>query len=155
MAFATPAKREVTEVRHLPWSEMRWDMDATGAHDQVSEEFSRLNLRRVRELVARRAGIAGVPGDRIDVLVWATNEIATNAVVHGGGRGRITITTTEGGVRVAVTDWGPGCAGPIANADPGFDAPDGRGLCLTRQLFPGMIVTTGPAGTTMTVFAAR
>ena len=130
-------------------------MNTAGAQDQVTEEFTLLGLRHVRELVARLAGIAGVPSDRIDVLVWAANEIATNAVVHGGGRGRITITATEGGVRVAVTEWGPGVAGPSADDGPGLDAPGGRGLSLTRQLYPGMIVTTSPAGTTVTVFARR
>ncbi len=130
-------------------------MDAAGAQDQVSEEFTVRGLRRVRELVARRADAAGVPGDRIDVLVWATNEIATNAVVHGGGRGRITITAIDGGVRVAVTEWGAGFAGPSADDGPTLDAPGGRGLWLTRQLYPAMIVTTGLAGTTVTVFAAR
>jgi anti-sigma regulatory factor (Ser/Thr protein kinase) len=132
---------------------MRWDMDTAGAQDQVTEEFTLLGLRRVRELLARVAGKAGVPADRIDVLVWAANEVATNAVVHGGGRGRITITAAEGGVRVAVTEWGPGFAGPSADGPP-LDATDGCGLGLTRQLYPGMIVTAGPAGTTVTVFAA-
>lgn len=130
-------------------------MDAASGPDPVSEEFTLRGIRRVRQLVARLACAAGIPAGRIDVLVWAVNEITTNAVVHGGGRGRITITPTEHGVRVSVTEWGPGLPRPIADTAPTWHAPHGRGLLLTRQLHPEMIVTTGPAGTTVTVFAAR
>jgi anti-sigma regulatory factor (Ser/Thr protein kinase) len=123
--------------------------------DPVSEEFTLHELRHVRRLVGRLAGVVGIPAGRIDELVWAVNEITTNAVVHGGGRGRITITATGSGVRVAVTDWGPGLPGSIADDGPASNAPGGRGLWLARRLYPQMAVTTSPAGTTVTVYASR
>jgi anti-sigma regulatory factor (Ser/Thr protein kinase) len=123
--------------------------------DPVSEEFTLHGLRYVRDLVSRVAGLAGIPVRGIDDLVWAVNEITTNAIVHGGGRGCITLTATGSGVRVAVTDWGPGLAGSIADDGPPSNAPGGRGLWLARKLYPQMTVTTSPAGTTVTVYAAR
>lgn len=134
---------------------MRWEMDGANSTDPVSQEFTLLELRRVRELVGRLAGMAGIPARRIGHLVWAVNEFTTNAVVHGGGRGRITISATATGVRVAVTDWGPGLPGPIADVGPTLNAPGGRGLLLARRLHPEMTVTSSPAGTTVTVHAMR
>ena len=93
-------------------------MDGAASPDPVSEEFTLHDLRQVRQLVARLAGVAGIPARGIDNLVWAVNEITTNAIVHGGGRGRVTITTTASGVRVAITDWGTGLPGPITDAQP-------------------------------------
>jgi anti-sigma regulatory factor (Ser/Thr protein kinase) len=135
--------------------EMRWYMARDDSPDPVSEEFTLHGLRYVRDLVSRVAGLAGIPVRGIDDLVWAVNEITTNAIVHGGGRGCITLTATGSGVRVAVTDWGPGLAGSIADDGPPSNAPGGRGLWLARKLYPQMTVTTSPAGTTVTVYAAR
>lgn len=130
-------------------------MTGDDSPDPVSEEFTLHELRRVRDLVARLAGVAGVSRGRIDELVWAVNEITTNAIVHGGGRGRITIGATPVGLRVAVTDWGPGLAGPIDDDGPPWDAPRGRGLWLARRMYPQMAVTTSPAGTTVTMYVER
>jgi anti-sigma regulatory factor (Ser/Thr protein kinase) len=130
-------------------------MDGAGSPDPVSWEFTPQDLRRVRQIVARVAGVAGIPAAGVGNLVWAVNELTTNAIVHGGGRGRVTITTTAHGVRVAVTDWGPGLPGPISDALPTLPELGGRGLWLTRHLYPEMTVTTGPAGTTVSVHASR
>jgi anti-sigma regulatory factor (Ser/Thr protein kinase) len=121
----------------------------------ASEEFDLHGLRRVRDFVAEYAGRAGLAPARVDDLVLAVNEITTNAVLHGGGRGRAAVGATADGMYVAVTDWGRGLREPVAPTRPPPDAPSGRGLWLTRWLYPELTVTTGPAGTTVTLFAAR
>jgi anti-sigma regulatory factor (Ser/Thr protein kinase) len=128
---------------------------STGGRDVVSEEFTIHDLRRIRDLVARLAAKAGISPAKIDRLVWVVNEFASNVAVHGGGRGRVTVTTTFDGVQVAVTDWGPGLATSPGDAQPAAAASGGRGLWMARQLYPQMMITSGLAGTTVTVFAAR
>ena len=128
---------------------------STGGRDVVSEEFTIHDLRRIRDLIARLAARAGISTLKIDRLVWVVNEFASNVVVHGGGRGRVTVTTTFDGVRVAVTDWGPGLAPSAGNALPAASASGGRGLWMARQLYPQMVITSGLVGTTVSVFAAR
>ncbi len=113
------------------------------------------DLRRIRDLVAGLAGRAGISAPKIERLVWVVNEFVSNVVVHGGGRGRVTVTTTVDGVQVAVTDWGPGLAMSTGNDQPPAAASSGRGLWMARQLYPEMSITSGLAGTTVTVFAAR
>ena len=129
--------------------------DLASEEPAASEEFDLHGLRRVRDFVADYASRAGLAPARVDDLVLAVSEIATNAVVHGGGRGRVAVGTTADGMYVAVTDWGRGLREPVAPTRPPPDAPSGRGLWLTRWLYPELRVTTGPAGTTVTLFAER
>jgi len=120
-----------------------------------------LKSSRRLNFVACASSLAAWPAWRVSrprgsaISCGRSNEFTTNAVVHGGGRGRITISTTATGVRVAVTDWGPGLPGPIADVGPTLNAPGGRGLWLARRLYPEMTVTSSPAGTTVTVHALR
>ena len=128
---------------------------STGGRDVVSKDFTIHDLRRIRDLVARLAGRAGISAPKVADLVWTVNEFATNVVVHGGGRGRVTVTTSVDGVQVAVTDWGAGLAAQPGDGKPAATAQRGRGLWMARQMYPQMVITSGPAGTTVSVFAAR
>ena len=71
-----------------------------------------------RELCRRRAeGLA----DDVELIV---SELVTNAVVHGSGRITLTLELVQDGVRVAVSDQGPG--EPTLRRS----GPDGRGRGL-------------------------
>jgi anti-sigma regulatory factor (Ser/Thr protein kinase) len=130
-------------------------VSTSGGHDVVSWEFAVHDLRRIRDLLAGHAARAGVPGARVDDLVWTVNEFTSNVIVHGGGRGRVTVTTAVDGVEVAVTDWGSGLSQLGSEGLPSAHAQGGRGLWMARQLYPDLVITTGPAGTTVTVFTSR
>ena len=52
-------------------------------------DFGAETLVDVRVFIARRAREAGLGAERTDDLVLAVNEVATNSVRHGGGRGTL------------------------------------------------------------------
>jgi anti-sigma regulatory factor (Ser/Thr protein kinase) len=57
----------------------------------VGSGFGAGDLADVRRFVAGRARAAGLGGSRCEDLVLAVNEVASNSVRHGGGRGDIRI----------------------------------------------------------------
>src|SRR5829696_9268180 len=102
----------------------------------VALEFRRSDLGPVRRLVAASAAKAGLLGNRLQGFVLAVNEIATNAVLHGGGRGRLRMWRTGPQLICEISDTGPGLPGGRLPPDgpPAPDATSGRGLWLTRSL---------------------
>jgi anti-sigma regulatory factor (Ser/Thr protein kinase) len=105
--------------------------------------------RPVREFAAFYAGRAGLARNRIDDLMVAVNEIATNAIKHGAGFGEFGIWLADGRLECQISD--PGQADDhflgYLPGDPGSD--HGHGLWLVRQLTDLMEITTGPSGTTV------
>ncbi len=119
------------------------------------------DLAGLRQFIADTAGAAGMPPDRIERLVLAVNELATNAVTHGRPPATVRVTVTGEAVRVAVHDHGTGFghatlgggAGPAAAPPP--DVLRGRGLWLASHMVDGIAVRTDETGTTVTVSAGR
>ena len=90
----------------------------------------------------------------------AVYELACNAILHGGGAGRLMLSRADGSVRCQVSDDGPGF--PDATTPDAFtpDAftPDsalpGGGLWLARQLTDGIEIggaDRGPGGAVVTL----
>jgi anti-sigma regulatory factor (Ser/Thr protein kinase) len=91
-------------------------------------------LAAVRHAVRRHAAAVGLATDRARDLLVAVNEIATNSVRHGGGRGRLLIWPEPGELVCEVRDGGR-IEAPLA----GRERPDalqvgGYGLWLANQL---------------------
>ncbi|WP_343949847.1 ATP-binding protein [Nonomuraea longicatena] len=106
-------------------------------------DFTRGRMAGVRASVREYAAGHGLAGCPLEDLVLAAGELTTNAVLHGGGRGTLRMWTAGGRLWCEVRDDGPGVARPVP-----ADAPDpaeagGRGLWLTRALFPDLAIT-GP-----------
>jgi anti-sigma regulatory factor (Ser/Thr protein kinase) len=86
--------------------------------------------------------------------VVAVNELLTNAVRHGGGRGRVALWLAADGVVCEVSDTGPGLPAPFDRAAPvrpSADQPGGWGLWLAEELTDTFAVTTGAGGTTVRI----
>ena len=83
----------------------------------------------------------------------AVNELLTNAVRHGGGRGRVALWYADGWVCCEVSDSGPGLppAVPRHPVRPAADLPGGWGLWLAEELTDAFDLVTGGAGTTVRV----
>src|SRR5689334_20177035 len=96
------------------------------------------DLEGVRRRVAGFASTAGLVGDRVDRLVLALSEVATNAIVHGGGAATVTMTRDGGQVVVTVWDSGNGSReGEFPSAAavrPDPTQVGGRGLWISRRL---------------------
>lgn len=115
-------------------------------------------LAATRDAVTRFASGHGLSGDRLNDLVLAANELAINAVRHGGGRGTLRIWYDEGTVWCQVRDNGPGIPDSVTSRSPSAGPPvhsalDGRGLWLVDRMTATTIIQTGPGGTTVTIAA--
>ena len=111
--------------------------------------FDTWQLAAVREGVAQAARAAGCDRDRVDDLVLAVNEVATNAVEHGSGDAHLDVWTGST-LRELVCEVHDG--GVLDDPLPGLRAPHpsgprGRGLWIARQLCDLLHVWADPEGT--------
>ncbi|MCK2220897.1 ATP-binding protein [Actinomadura sp. ATCC 31491] len=119
--------------------------------------FARGRITFLRRTVAEHAAYEGLSGRRLEDFVLAVNEITTNAVVHGGGHGRLRLWSHAGLLWCEVADEGPGLPpGWIGDRPPpaGLSG-GGRGLWLTRMLCDHITIVSGPGGTVVTFAATR
>jgi serine/threonine-protein kinase RsbW len=113
--------------------------------------FGRADLGPVRRVVRAVATQAGLVGNRLQSFVLAVNEITTNAVLHGGGHGRLRLWRAGQQLVCEVSDSGPGLpAGQVAPyTAPPPEATNGRGLWLTRALSDRFSLQSSRYGTTV------
>lgn len=122
-----------------------------------TSKFTLNDLSWVRRVVRHAARGAGLTATRTDNLVVAVNEVAANAVLHGGGEGCLTVDTVADGLVVEVHDEGPGLPAEVANPTdrrPSLEAVGGRGLWMARHLCAGL-TTSGPPGLTVRMYMPR
>ncbi len=116
----------------------------------LDQGFDASNLLPLRSAVAAYATELRA-GARVDDLVLIAHELASNAVRHGGGRGRLRLWRDDYRVICRVSDAGRG----LADAEgagrelPSPQTAGGRGLCIAR-LLAAVRIDTGPVGTTIT-----
>ncbi|MCW2618416.1 MAG: hypothetical protein JWR28_1565 [Modestobacter sp.] len=109
------------------------------------------DLPAVRQLVAENARSWGLSGERVEALVLAASELATNSVRHGGGEGALSAWRDFGGGVLEFTDGGH-LTDPLAGRRaPSKDLAGGRGLYLVNQLCDLVQLRSSPAGTTVRV----
>ena len=115
------------------------------------------SLGWLRSAIADWAHRCGINGITAQDLVLIGNELATNVVRHGGGRGRMWLWCDDRGATCQVSDWGGGMPEPdragLIKVEP--DSVAGRGLWLVRRMSQHMHISSGPAGTTVTVTLGR
>ena len=117
---------------------------------------SDVDLMAVREAARAAAAEAGFSLVNQTKLVTAVSELARNAVVHGGG-GEVLVEPVQGtlrGVRLVVSDHGPGIADIDQALTDGHTTGQGLGLGLggARRLVDEFRIESAPgAGTTVTI----
>lgn len=118
--------------------------------------FSRAReVASVRAFVASYATWAGATQERVEELVLAVGEAASNAIEHGGGSGVLRVWAGPQTMSCEISDTGSGLRDRLAGHLP----PDrlvarGGGLWLTRQLCDLVELRSGPAGTTVRLHLA-
>jgi anti-sigma regulatory factor (Ser/Thr protein kinase) len=109
--------------------------------------FDAFNLVKVRGLAGRFASDAGLAPSRTDNFVLAANEIATNSVMHGGGKGSFRIWRETGALSCEVRDAGHIRNSLVDRELPSADASGSRGLWLANQLCDLVQIRSFPGGT--------
>jgi anti-sigma regulatory factor (Ser/Thr protein kinase) len=124
------------------------------APQQASEHPLDGSLADLRHAVAEDPALAALPAERRHDLVFAVNEVATNAVRHGDGECMTRIWSERDEVVIEVSfhtrleDVLAGCRRPPA------DARDGRGLWLINQLCDLVELRTDGGETTLRMHIA-
>lgn len=117
----------------------------------VDQPFDEDGLYAMRATVAAHAANLGAGPVLVEQMLIVASELATNAIRHGGGSGRLRVWREHAWLHVEVSDRGPGMADPTAGSrPPDQTATEGRGLWICRQLVTDLQVATGPRGTTVT-----
>ncbi|ANY08970.1 ATP-binding protein [Pseudonocardia sp. HH130630-07] len=116
--------------------------------------FDAIRLRDVRNAVGDVLREQGFGEARIDDVVVAVNEVATNAVHHGSGTARLMIWTPGEEIVCEVHD-----GGRLADPLPGLVPPHprdghGRGIWIARQLCDLLHVWSDDRGTHVRIRAA-
>jgi anti-sigma regulatory factor (Ser/Thr protein kinase) len=107
--------------------------------------FGADSLGDVRGLAGRFAADAGLGPSRIANLVLAVNEVATNSVVHGGGKGWFRIWRDAGALSCEVRDTGR-IDRPLVDRELSGDTVGPRGLWLANQLCDLVQIRSLPEG---------
>jgi anti-sigma regulatory factor (Ser/Thr protein kinase) len=122
--------------------------------DAMTLPFGRPNLYAVRSLVKWTADQAGMRPARIDDLVLAINELATNTIRHAHAGGLLCVWRVPGRVICQVEDTGQ-IHDPVAGRRaPALDAEGGMGLWTVNQLCDLVEVRTSDGGTMIRVHHA-
>jgi anti-sigma regulatory factor (Ser/Thr protein kinase) len=131
----------------------QWQLDLTPAPEgaYTSLPFDS-DPAPVRHFAAAQATRLGLPPGRIDDLVLAVNEVATNAIRHGAGHGEIRVWRAERYLVCEVFDAGSGATEPFGYLPPDPDSEGGHGLWITRQLCDLVEIRTRPGGTTVRLY---
>jgi anti-sigma regulatory factor (Ser/Thr protein kinase) len=132
-----------------------WPLAPTPPNAKAREFRTDMDLTRMRSWVQHFGWSANLTLDRVDDLVLAVSEVASNSVRHGGGAGTLTLWCDDRGAVVSqVRDKGHIADPLVGRYPPGPDL-EVNGLWLVNQLCDLVQIRSGPDGTRirLTVFA--
>jgi anti-sigma regulatory factor (Ser/Thr protein kinase) len=134
----------------LPQAAGRMPTNRRATTPVLDVTFGAADLTRLRSAVAAYAAELG-GGAKVDDVVLIAHELASNAVRHGGGSGRLRLWRDDYRLLCRVSDSGPGLADAAgAGAElPSVRVPGGRGLWIARRL-AAVRIDSGPTGAIIT-----
>jgi anti-sigma regulatory factor (Ser/Thr protein kinase) len=108
--------------------------------------FTLEDLSSVRSMVQAWARAAGVARNRAEDLVLAVNELATNSVLHAGGRGVLQVWAEPEALLCEVRDDGRLTDPLVGRQRPRPEQFGGRGLWLVNHLCDLVQIRSLPTG---------
>jgi anti-sigma regulatory factor (Ser/Thr protein kinase) len=116
-------------------------------------QFDVESLAGLRRFVVAESTRIGLAAERRDDLELMVNELAVNAVQHGGGSGVLRIWPAGDSRLACEVSSGGHIGNPLSGRIPAdLDDDHGRGLLLVNLLADLVRVHTGPAGTTVRLY---
>jgi anti-sigma regulatory factor (Ser/Thr protein kinase) len=110
--------------------------------------FDRLGqLAPLRAFMTSYATWAGAAAQPVSQFVQAVDEVATNAIEHGGGSSVLQVWTSPHALVCEISDTGGGLRDPLAGQLPPERFAGGHGLWLARQFSDLVEVHSAPTGT--------
>ncbi len=120
--------------------------------DPVGEmAFAHGELAELRHTIAGWASANALASGRIDELVLAVDEMASNSIRHGGGAGTLRWWREGETLLCEVRDAGWIQASLVGRIRPSIDASSGRGVWLVNQLCDLVQIRSAPAGSVVRV----
>lgn len=115
--------------------------------------FKMADLARVRRRVAGCAASTGLRDPRLSDFVLAVNEVATHAVLYGGGKGHIRLHHANIALRCIITHDGPGPPRPTppTGLSHNHRTEHSLGLQVARAAVDWFDIVTCTAMTTVTL----
>lgn len=114
------------------------------------------SLAQLRSIATDHGRECGMSDTAVGDLIMVANELATNAVRHGGGTGQMSFWRQDRLLYCQVSDRGPGMINPSSAGAERIELTSltGRGIWLIRQVADQMRIDAGTHGTTITVALA-
>lgn len=148
--------RRTTEFRRLP--EIAEPFDAPLSEPPVDAEtfpFGTMDLGSIRAAVDRHATRSGLGAARSADLVLAVNEVATNSVRYGGGRGTLRMWVSNGSVVDEIRDHGHIDPPLVGREEPTLEQGSGFGVWIANQVCDLVQVRTFPEGSVVRLHMRR
>jgi anti-sigma regulatory factor (Ser/Thr protein kinase) len=121
----------------------------------IQVPFDGTALPTLRAFVAHHAARAALRGSKVDEMVFAVNEIASNSVCHGGGRGVLRMWDDGDAFICEIRDDGQILESLADRQLPPADTTSGRGLWLVNHLCDLVQIRSSAAGTVVRLHALR
>jgi anti-sigma regulatory factor (Ser/Thr protein kinase) len=123
----------------------------------VDQPFTESDLPALRRTVAAHADRTALPPEKVRDLILIVSELASNAVRHGGGGGRLRLWATPEAVTCEISDAGPGLpsADQLPRQRPEPTVSGGRGLWLTDQFADTLVLADADGGGTVATASLR
>ncbi len=109
--------------------------------------FTTGDLASLRRLVGRECFAAGLHPSAAEDMTLAVDEVASNSLLHGGGRGVLRVWVEDRDLVCEVSDDGVIRDPLVGRQPPALDRTNGRGLWLANQLCDLVQVRSGAGGT--------
>ncbi|MDG4766349.1 ATP-binding protein [Solwaraspora sp. WMMD406] len=115
--------------------------------DLLDQPFDQDGLYGLRATLSAHAPRLRVSQEETEHLLIVASELATNAIRHGGGTGRLRLWRHGDSLYCEVSDHGPGITDQqVGTVPPNQSRTGGRGVWICRQLCSDLTIAHGPSG---------